>query len=517
MPYNARNDFPLNASPLTAGARAALFALCILALGVRMGVALFLPSIVQQDETFQYLEQAHRLVFGQGLIPWEYIVGLRSWLFPGLIAGVVELSRIFGDSPQTASLSIALFMSILSLSPVICGFFWGWRGAGLPGAVAAGALNAFWFEIVYFSGHTLSETLAADALVLGLYLAYPSVPATSKKALFLGGLFLGLALTLRLQLGPAIAIGAFAICGTDIRGRYVPMILGGLLPIAFGGLLDGLTWDWPFQSMALNFWINVKEGVAAQFGKSPIYQYLGLQVTYWSGAFMLIVALALYAGRRLPVLLAVAVTIFVTHTLLSHKEYRFTYPALPLVMTLAGIGSARILGRLCGGDASRRARLLVLYGAPLFWIVTSLILARSREFYPLWYRDRGSIEAMRLIDEDDRTCGVAIYPAYLWDRSGGYNHLRRGTPLYGYQGGDAPADIAAFNYIVGYKPADFTAQGFTRLRCWAEPPGRTIQQDPICLWHRNGACAPETGITLTATPPAFLTKAHPDWFDKSRK
>ena len=112
---------------LTRSALWTLLAICAGALLVRVATGLFLPSIIHQDETFQYLEQGHRLVSGTGLVPWEYIVGIRSWLFPGLIAGIIELSRPFGHSPETARFAIILFMSALSLAPVLCGFLWGWR------------------------------------------------------------------------------------------------------------------------------------------------------------------------------------------------------------------------------------------------------------------------------------------------------------------------------------------------------------------------------------------------------
>ena len=38
------------------------------------------------DEVHQSLEQAHRLVFGYGFVPWEYQLGARSWILPGLLA-----------------------------------------------------------------------------------------------------------------------------------------------------------------------------------------------------------------------------------------------------------------------------------------------------------------------------------------------------------------------------------------------------------------------------------------------
>ena len=506
------SPIPRSAGRLSPAAAYWLAGLCVAALAIRIAVAIFLPSIIHQDETFQYLEQGHRLVFGSGLVPWEYVVGARSWLFPGLIAGIIQVSRLFGGAPDSALLSISVFMAFLSLSTVICGFLWGWRSSGLRAAVAAGALNAFWFELVYFSGHTLSEPLAADALAVGLYWIYPGFKQVSKQSLFIGGLFLGLAFILRPQLGPAIAVGVIAVCGAEIRARYLPVLLGAVLPVIVSGALDAITWDWPFQSLALNVWINVRQGVAAEFSRAPFYQYLSLEVTYWSGAFALIVGLALYAGRRLPVLLLVALTIFAVHTLLSHKEYRFIYPALPLIMTLVGIGSAGIAHKLRTGVNMRPSRLALLLIVPLFWLVTSAILARSREFYPLWFRDRGSIEAMRIVNADPEACGAAIAPADMWDRSGGYAHLRDGIVLYGHTETDPAASMAAFNYLIAYKPADFADIGFTKLQCWAEPPGRTIVLDPICLWHRAGSCTPSAAEPLTATPPVFLTRSHPEWF-----
>ncbi len=499
---------------LTPAATHALLAIVAAALAIRVAVALFLPSIVQQDETFQYLEEAHRLVFGTGLVPWEYVVGARSWVFPGLIAGVIEISHLFGGSPEAASTAVAVFMAILSLTPVITAFLWGWRTGGLTAAASAGALNAVWFELVYFAPHPIAENIAADTLAAGLYVLYPGEPAGAPRRLAVGGFLLGLTLIFRLQLAPAVTVAAAWVCRAEIRARYAPFILGAALPILLSGLLDGFTWDWPFQSMALNVWINLKDGVAEQFSKAPVYQYLSLAVTYWSGALVLIILLALVGARRLPMLAFIAVTIFAVHTVLTHKEYRFNYPALPLLMTLVGIGSADVAARLLGGPPGRPARLALLWGIPAFWIVTSAVLARSREFYPLWYRDRGSIAAMQIINADRAACGVGIYPADMWDRSGGYAHLRAGLVLYGSSDGDPAAKVEAFNYLITYAPSDFAALGFTRLRCWAEPPGRTIVLDPICLWHRPRACEPIAAPPLRATPPVFLARSHPDWFAK---
>ena len=47
---------------------------------LRVGVAVSSDWIYRSDELVQHLEQAHRLVFGYGIVPWDYHYGARNWL-----------------------------------------------------------------------------------------------------------------------------------------------------------------------------------------------------------------------------------------------------------------------------------------------------------------------------------------------------------------------------------------------------------------------------------------------------
>src|SRR5258708_6184015 len=78
----------------------ALAAILAIGFALRLIGALALPNIAHPDEIFQVIEPAHRLVFGSGIVSWEYIVGIRSWAFPGLIAGVMAVAGRLGDDPQ---------------------------------------------------------------------------------------------------------------------------------------------------------------------------------------------------------------------------------------------------------------------------------------------------------------------------------------------------------------------------------------------------------------------------------
>jgi GPI mannosyltransferase 3 len=78
----------------------ALFTIAAIAIALRLIPIAFVPSVNWPDEIFQVLEPAHRLAYGYGLVAWEFQLGVRSWLMPGLVAGIMELSRILGAGPD---------------------------------------------------------------------------------------------------------------------------------------------------------------------------------------------------------------------------------------------------------------------------------------------------------------------------------------------------------------------------------------------------------------------------------
>ena len=294
------------------------------------------------------------------LVTWDLQLGERSWVRPGVIAAFMAVQQLCSLSPAAGLGGVpAQLGHLFSLASVICAFLWGRNVAGFPGAVTAALLNAVWFELVYFQAHPLSETFAAAALVAGLYLAYPDRSAPSDRRLFAGAMMLGLAMVVRPQLTPVSGVAVLAIGGLRLWGRY-PVLLSGLaVPFVLSGLLDWVTWGWPFHAYVTYVYDLTIGGVAKVFGSNPVYSFIGWEWVAWGGFGIVIVLCAIYGGLRLPVLLLIVATIFAVHSAVGHKEYRYISPALPLLMTLAGIGS--ILAAAWLGRATRptcnRARI----------------------------------------------------------------------------------------------------------------------------------------------------------------
>src|ERR1700683_4229913 len=85
-------------------------------LALRIGLAVCSPNIFFPDEIFQTLEPAHRLVYGYGVISWEWRLGMRSWVLPTFLAGIMRtaawVSLRVSKSPGSASAGYLLGNSI---------------------------------------------------------------------------------------------------------------------------------------------------------------------------------------------------------------------------------------------------------------------------------------------------------------------------------------------------------------------------------------------------------------------
>jgi hypothetical protein len=121
----------------------------------RAFVALAFWNVVAFDEVFQFLEPAHRLVFGQGIVPWEFQVGLRNWLIPLALTPPMALGRLASGNPPIGLAIIRLLMASGSLPIVWCAARGVQRFLAGEAAEIAGLLTAFWSDLWVMAPHTL--------------------------------------------------------------------------------------------------------------------------------------------------------------------------------------------------------------------------------------------------------------------------------------------------------------------------------------------------------------------------
>ena len=73
-----------------------LWTLLAVGLALRLLAAFSADWINRADEIMQYLEQAHRFVFGAGFVPWEIRLGARNMLLIAPAVGVMQLCQAVG-------------------------------------------------------------------------------------------------------------------------------------------------------------------------------------------------------------------------------------------------------------------------------------------------------------------------------------------------------------------------------------------------------------------------------------
>jgi GPI mannosyltransferase 3 len=229
-------------------------AVFVVAFAARLLPVFVFQGINYPDEVFQSVEQAHRVVYGAGLVPWEFIYGTRSWVLPGALAGLMTLASWFGDGPSYYMPVIGAALAALGAGAALCAFLWGRRLFGTSGGIVAGFLAAIWIDNIYFGPRALSDSVAAHVLVIGLYASTPDKPiaVTWRRAAAAGALLI-LAGSLRIQLMPAISLIGLWALSTDFSHRRLAFIGGGLVAGLLYGAVDGLTWNYPFEAL----WRNV--------------------------------------------------------------------------------------------------------------------------------------------------------------------------------------------------------------------------------------------------------------------
>jgi phosphatidylinositol glycan class B len=354
------------------------------------------------DEVYQSLEPAFFRVHGYGVLAWEWHQGLRNWAVPLALAGLFRASGWLGVvDPWTLRGLVGIPLALLHALALLAAFRLGRRESHLAGWAALLGLGLLPMAWAY-AGRTLSEPLSAE-LGLSVVARYGSVP---------------------------VVLGALAWLAACRRWRALLWTLaGGAVVAALLAALDAWSWGSPFHSLIAWTRFNVlSDGAVRAFGAEPPRFYgallLGL-VPAWVWP-MLGYGLLRPAPGRPRVGLPLAMALAALGALLStaHKEERFLYPLVVLLVLAAAPALGRLLEtlpRLAG------LALGVLALASSLSSQSTTIDARGDEFRALVRSARGQeVSGLLLVNEG------------VWG-SGGFFYLGKRIP---WLTSDWPADAS---------------------------------------------------------------------------
>jgi phosphatidylinositol glycan class B len=389
----------------------------VLALAVRVWAYATHTYIAFPDETFQYLEPAHWLAFGSGVIAWEFVDGIRSWLLPGVIAGIMRGVAWIDPDPAISIAVLRLPCILASLSIPYAGFRIAERYGGSGGALAAGLLCALSPQAVYYAPVAMTDGLATDAALLAI--------AFARRPLVAGALF-GLACSLRYQYAPILAAVALWQHVRDVRSFRL-VVLSGIATVVLAlGVLDTLTWGVPFQSVWLNYLRNGPQGFSQAIGEEGWSYYLHYFLVAWGALTPLVLVLLAVGARPAPVLAVAAVATIGLHMLPAHKEMRFILLASVAMPIPMGLGIDALLQRLAPRRSGSLAGMALALGLALLTVWGTLSRATGPDE---WHRDESMLRATASARSIVGVWGLAIRTIGVY-RTGGYAYWHRDVPIY---------------------------------------------------------------------------------------
>jgi len=461
----------------SAAARLALFAAILGVALLRIFLALENPNIHYPDEIYQTVEQAHRLVFGNGIITWEFREGIRNYLYPLILAGIIWLSHGIFHSPESYTLAIQAVMVCLSVVPL---WLFSRNYSAFFQVAVILLIPGLWFQLVYFSPKTFTEVFGMHVLMCGLFLLYPK-REVGRGVLVVAGLLIGIAGGVRFHYLPAVAaVMVWALIRLPTTQR-TSLVSSALMGFTLVGLIDWYTWDYPFQSIILNLQKNLVEDMASNWGVAPWHYYLQKLNHYWGWATAPIAILFILGARRYPLLAIMAGLIVVFHSAIGHKEFRFIYGALYLAILLAAVGIIELNSLIRGRHARMAVSLAVLVG----WGLSS---AYGGVVLPGWRNMQPALRAYQALSQDTDMCGLGTN--IPWYRTGGYYTLHQNVSIYELKEIRSISHPPAFNRMVVAFPG-----GMTRGDVPDPYPesltsfNRDVCFDNVCIYKTTSACA----------------------------
>ena len=467
-------------------------AVLALAFAARAVVAFSGDFVLHPDEIMQYLEPAHRLVFGNGVIYWEFFYGARSWIVPGAVAGVLKLLDVVGlGEPRWYVGAVKLMFCAISLGIPAGMYFFARRHFGEASARAALVAGAFWYELVGFAHKAMAEFAATVPLVALLALCVrPSLDDT--RTVWQAAFLAAIASAIRMQYAPlALVLLGIVFLRTRKKALLAAAMAGFCISV---GVFDALTWgDGLFHSYVTNLRVNLVIA-PLRAGESPAYQFLAWLALASAGLGVLCIAASLLQPRRYGLLLVLTALTLVLHSLQAHKEYRFVFVVIPLWLLIGSDLAARLASRVHDRRRLAAAAAAVFGAVSLAGIMNSL--PYQDRVYRAWSKETGRVGFVRNQDP--------VFAAYrylarapgvtgVWqpDRPyfglPGYYYLHRKIPFYDRFSGSALGNSAVASILVSHivtEDPDHSVAGYSLDREFTgvRVLRRDRDQPPVRRW-----------------------------------
>ncbi|XP_032666435.1 GPI mannosyltransferase 3 [Odontomachus brunneus] len=352
----------------------------------RLSAVFLVQTAHVPDEYWQSLEVAHRVAFGYGHLTWEWAAMIRSYAYPFAISILYRALAVF-------SLDFAWLLTTLPrvFQAILVAYadyrFYQWTRCKWMLLVLC--LNWYWY---YCATRTLINTVETAGTTIALTMfPWKDSRVQSAKFLWIVG-FLCMA-------RPTAAIVWLPLCAYHIctgervalLGRYAVI---GASCFAISVLIDSVCYGTLVITPLKFFQVNVLGSVGDVYGKQHALWYIFIGLPVLLGPYYIPFLFAAWRILRHPVrfqretvMLAVIGWTLTVYSLLSHKEFRFILPLLPMFICASSASTYHLKIRIT--EYSRKCILALLVfsnlGPGLYFSVV---------------HQRGTLDAMTLLRDE---------------------------------------------------------------------------------------------------------------------
>ncbi len=479
--------------------------LIILGWIIRVFLAINSGGMVHPDEIYQSLEIAHDMKYGYGHIPWEFRVpsnpdengAARSYLFPLLYYYIFELCDALGIPYQINGTLMVVRIFSATYCTLLIPVIYFFSKEFLPPqkrphvySLFIAFLITFWFQFPFLGIRTLTNSFVTPIIFGALYF---HLRTTNRKdtysrlkisiSEFLAGVLLGLACALRMDSIVFFAPFFLLRHQNNLKMVFQYFFIGFGFGVMF--FIQGLTdlhFFGTFLASPFNWYqFNIVEGKSSIFGVQPFDYYFKKILTrpfYAVNAVLLVgmlifriqTVLHKFSGKMhdewffttLELLIWSLMSLIVLSTV-EHKEERFIFSLLPLLMMLFAVTMKEyyliirdfyqyihtdLLPRFNFIRKPKREDLaLIQLGifalASLFAVNESIRSSGTVDW--AFFHDVNT--ALEWVGDQENSTGVIVFSQ--WFYTGGWTYLHKNISMAHYKD---PEESTGWLYLPRYSP-----------------------------------------------------------------
>jgi hypothetical protein len=191
------------------------------------------------------------------------------------------------------------------------------------------------------------------------------------------------------------------------KWKEIVFLISGLsLLVIVQGVIDHYTWGSFLHSPIEFLKFNILDGENAKFGVAPFISYVGLIFHAYSEytlLYLLFVILGIKCSYKHSILLTTFFFYFLVFSFISHKEYRFILPIMPILVLFAAKGFTIYPKRIKKGSLVKPVFIFMVLLTLFFSGINSFYLKTFRPKYQRclaleWIGQQPDCDVVMLVD-----------------------------------------------------------------------------------------------------------------------